>query len=188
MATTTSPTSASSVPLPLLHRRRGILGHVPPEAPVHALRPPRGHQGPTTASPPPCRRAVERRRRLSDGSEQRSAMRCGVARLPRAPRRWRGKGRTRARARERIAVDGLVRGTLGDPGAWFLGSTAFAAVGFAEPEPTEMTVDELKLQARASGGHDLRTSSPSACACSPSTTTRPASRSSRTSCSAASTM
>jgi hypothetical protein len=51
-----------------------------------------------------------------------------------------------------------------------------------------MTVDELKLQARASGGHDLRTSSPSACACSPSTTTRPASRSSRTSCSAASTM
>ncbi|ONM21892.1 ubiquitin carrier protein 7 [Zea mays] len=128
MATTTSPTSASSVPLPLLHRRRGILGHVPPEAPVHALRPPRGHQGPTTASPPPCRRAVERRRRsgsggscmdrkshlilflysLSDGSEQRSAMRCGVARLPRAPRRWRGKGRTRARARERIAVDGLV--------------------------------------------------------------------------------
>uniref|UniRef100_A0A804MNF2 Ubiquitin carrier protein 7 n=2 Tax=Zea mays TaxID=4577 RepID=A0A804MNF2_MAIZE len=125
---------------------------------------------------------------LSDGSEQRSAMRCGVARLPRAPRRWRGKGRTRARARERIAVDGLVRGTLGDPGAWFLGSTAFAAVGFAEPEPTEMTVDELKLQARASGGHDLRTSSPSACACSPSTTTRPASRSSRTSCSAASTM
>ncbi|ONM22062.1 ubiquitin carrier protein 7 [Zea mays] len=35
-------------------------------------------------------------------------MRCGVARLPRAPRRWRGKGRTRARARERIAVDGLV--------------------------------------------------------------------------------
>ncbi|ONM21904.1 ubiquitin carrier protein 7 [Zea mays] len=44
MATTTSPTSASSVPLPLLHRRRGILGHVPPEAPVHALRPPRGHQ------------------------------------------------------------------------------------------------------------------------------------------------
>ncbi|ONM21925.1 ubiquitin carrier protein 7 [Zea mays] len=173
MATTTSPTSASSVPLPLLHRR-----------------------------------AVERRRRsgsggscmdrkshlilflysLSDGSEQRSAMRCGVARLPRAPRRWRGKGRTRARARERIAVDGLVRGTLGDPGAWFLGSTAFAAVGFAEPEPTEMTVDELKLQARASGGHDLRTSSPSACACSPSTTTRPASRSSRTSCSAASTM
>ncbi|ONM21908.1 ubiquitin carrier protein 7 [Zea mays] len=79
-------------------------------------------------------------------------------------------------------------GTLGDPGAWFLGSTAFAAVGFAEPEPTEMTVDELKLQARASGGHDLRTSSPSACACSPSTTTRPASRSSRTSCSAASTM
>ncbi|ONM21916.1 ubiquitin carrier protein 7 [Zea mays] len=124
-------------------------------------------------------------------------MRCGVARLPRAPRRWRGKGRTRARARERIAVDGLVSecctcvrtgGTLGDPGAWFLGSTAFAAVGFAEPEPTEMTVDELKLQARASGGHDLRTSSPSACACSPSTTTRPASRSSRTSCSAASTM
>ncbi|ONM21897.1 ubiquitin carrier protein 7 [Zea mays] len=118
MATTTSPTSASSVPLPLLHRRRGILGHVPPEAPVHALRPPRGHQGPTTASPPPCRRAVERRRRsgsggscmdrkshlilflysLSDGSEQRSAMRCGVARLPRAPRRWRGKGRTRTTA------------------------------------------------------------------------------------------
>ncbi|ONM22060.1 ubiquitin carrier protein 7 [Zea mays] len=67
MATTTSPTSASSVPLPLLHRRRGILGHVPPEAPVHALRPPRGHQGPTTASPPPCRRAVERRRRSGSG-------------------------------------------------------------------------------------------------------------------------
>ncbi|ONL99418.1 ubiquitin carrier protein 7 [Zea mays] len=79
-------------------------------------------------------------------------------------------------------------GTLGDPGAWFLGSAAFAAVGFAEPEPPEMTVDELKLQARASGGHDLRTSSPSACACSPSTMTRPASRSLRTSCSAASTM
>jgi hypothetical protein len=34
--------------------------------------------------------------------------RCGVARLPRAPRRWRGKGRTGARARERVAVDGLV--------------------------------------------------------------------------------
>ncbi|ONL99417.1 ubiquitin carrier protein 7 [Zea mays] len=34
--------------------------------------------------------------------------RCGVARLPRAPRRWRGKGRMRARARECIAVDGLV--------------------------------------------------------------------------------
>jgi hypothetical protein len=47
-------------------------------------------------------------------------------------------------------------GTLGDPSAWFLGSVAFAAVGFAEPEPPEMTVDELKLQARASGGHGAK--------------------------------
>ncbi|ONL99419.1 ubiquitin carrier protein 7 [Zea mays] len=76
---------------------------------------------------------------------------------------------------KRVHRGGRSRGTLGDPGAWFLGSAAFAAVGFAEPEPPEMTVDELKLQARASGGHDLRTSSPSACACSPSTMTRPAS-------------
>ncbi|PWZ22216.1 Two-component response regulator ORR24 [Zea mays] len=45
---------------------------------------------------------------------------------------------------------------LGDPGAWFLGSAASAAVGFAEPEPPEMTVDELKLQARASGGHGAK--------------------------------
>jgi hypothetical protein len=37
-----------------------------------------------------------------------SRTRCGVARLPRAPRRWRGKGRTGARTREHVAVDGLV--------------------------------------------------------------------------------
>jgi hypothetical protein len=34
--------------------------------------------------------------------------RCGVARLPRAPRRWRGKGRTGVQARERVAMDDLV--------------------------------------------------------------------------------
>jgi hypothetical protein len=88
MATTTSPTSASSVPLPLLHRRRGILGHVPPEAPAHALRPPRGHQGPATASPSPCRRAVERRRRSGSGGSCRSSRHSAPPCRPTASCPW----------------------------------------------------------------------------------------------------
>jgi hypothetical protein len=73
--------------------------------------------------------------------------RCGVARLPRAPRRWRGKGRTGARARERVAVDGLPQGPGQPPvallagllcgfgnGFQFMGGQA---VGYAAADPVQ---------------------------------------------------
>ncbi|XP_008675756.1 protein PIN-LIKES 7 [Zea mays] len=69
---------------------------------------------------------------------------------------WRGEVTAGAAEVEGEGEDGGTGGTLGYPSAWFLGSAAFAAVGFAEPELPEMTVYELKLQARASGGHDAK--------------------------------